>query len=110
MSLCTRKRSGYCNTKAKDKAREYLRKSEPFVWNATNVTKTMRSQLIGLFSSYGARVKLTYLESPYEEILRRNSERSRNIPEKVIRRLLEKLEVPEDFEAHEVIKIFYNNF
>lgn len=91
--------------KAKDNAREYLRKGEPFVWNATNITRSIRSQLISLFANYGASVKLVYLEVPYEEILRRNSERSRNVPEKVIERLIEKLEIPEDFEACEVIKI-----
>jgi predicted kinase len=106
LGIAPEKDQGIVIQKAKDKAREYLRKSEPFVWNATNVTKMMRSQLISLFSSYGARVKLIYLEAPYEEILRRNSDRSRNVPEKVIRRLIEKLEVLEDFEAHEVIKIF----
>ncbi len=91
--------------KAKNNAREYLRKGESFVWNATNITRSMRSQLISLFANYGARVKLVYLEVPYEEILRRNSERFRNVPEKVIERLIGKLEVPEDFEACEVIKI-----
>jgi predicted kinase len=106
LGVAPEKDQGIVIQKAKDKAKEYLRKSEPFIWNATNVTKMMRSQLISLFSSYGARVKLVYLEAPYEEIFRRNSERSRNVPEKVIKRLIEKLEVPEDFDAHEVFKIF----
>lgn len=91
--------------KAKDKAREYLRKCKPFVWNATNITRSMRSQLISLFADYGARVKIVYIEAPYEEILRRNRERSRNVPEKVIERLVEKLEIPEDFEGCEVVRI-----
>lgn len=82
-----------------------MRKGKPFVWNATNITRSIRSQLIILFAGYGARVKIVYLEAPYEEILRRNRERSRNVPEKVIERLVEKLEVPENFEGCEVVRI-----
>lgn len=87
---------------AKEMAKKMLRENKPFVWNATNLTKLMRRQLISLFTAYGARVKVVYLEAPYQEILKRNRERSRSVPEKVIDRMITKLEVPDITEAHEV--------
>ena len=33
---------------AKEEARTYLRKGQDFVWNATNITRQMRAQLIDL--------------------------------------------------------------
>ena len=64
---------------ARDRAKEYLRAKKSFVWNATNITYSLRRQLISLFTDYGARVKVVYLEQPYKEILRRNRERSRKV-------------------------------
>lgn len=87
---------------AKEMAKKMLRENKPFVWNATNLTKIMRRQLISLFTSYGAKVKVVYLEAPYQEILKRNRERARSVPEKVINRMITKLEVPDITEAHEV--------
>ena len=40
---------------AKEEARTYLRKGQDFVWNATNITRQMRAQLIDLFVDYGAK-------------------------------------------------------
>lgn len=88
--------------RARDKTKEYLRAKKSFVWNATNITYSLRRQLINLFIDYGAKVKIVYLEQPYKEILRRNRERSRNVPENVIDRMIKKLEVPGVTEAHEV--------
>lgn len=93
---------GYVVQTGKEMARNFLREHKPFVWNATNLTKNTRRQLVSLFTSYGAKVNLIYLEVPYMEILRRNRERSRNVPEKVIDRMVKRLEVPDITEAHEV--------
>lgn len=93
---------GYVVQTAKERARQFLRARQPFVWNATNLTKKLRRQLIGLFSDYGASVKLVYLEAPYEEILKRNQARSRCVPKNVIDRMIDKLEVPDLTEAYKV--------
>lgn len=87
---------------ARDKAKDYLRAKKSFVWNATNITFSLRRQLISLFTEYGAKVKIVYLEQPYKEILRRNRDRSRSVPGNVIDRMIKKLEVPGVTEAHEV--------
>ncbi len=88
---------------AKEMAKKYMRKKNSFIWNATNVTKMIREQLVDLFVSYGAKVKIVYIEAPYQEIIKRNSDRDKPVPEKIIEKLIDKLEVPDVTEAHEVL-------
>jgi predicted kinase len=94
--------TGWVVQEAKEQARIYLRKGQPFVWNATNITRQMRSQWIDLFVTYKARVKLIYIEAPYEDWLRQNNHREYPVPGKVLQRMISKLEVPTREEAHEV--------
>ncbi len=85
---------------ATKRAREYLRKQEPFIWNATNLIFKNREQLCGLFSAYHARIRLVYLEVPYEELLVRNQKRQRSLPIPVLERMIDHLEMPESWETH----------
>lgn len=85
---------------AKEQARALMRKQQSFVWNATNVTRSLRSQLIDLFTSYHARVRIVYVEAPFDEIMRRNATRPNSVPEAVIYHLMRKLEIPDLTEAH----------
>lgn len=87
---------------AKQQAREYLRKGQDFIWNATNITRLMRQQLVDLFTLYGAKVKIVYVEKPYKEWKEQNRNRSFPVPEDVMEKMLGKLEVPQLTEAHEV--------
>lgn len=91
---------------AKDRARQYLRSQTSFIWNATNVTKHLRKPLIQLFSSYGAKVRIIYIDAPLSTIRERNRRRNHPVPECVIERLAQKLEVPSWDEAHQVIWIY----
>ncbi|GCE17626.1 AAA family ATPase [Dictyobacter kobayashii] len=87
---------------ARERAREYMRQGQSFVWNATNTTHLLRRQLIDFFISYKARVHIVYLEAPYDVIIKRNHERSASVPVAVIDKLLNKLEIPDITEAHQV--------
>ena len=84
---------------AHEQAREYLRRKQPFVWNATNVTADMRNKQISLFEQYGAAVRTVFLETEWEEGLRRNADRIHQVPTAVIGHLLVKLEIPEAWEC-----------
>lgn len=95
--------TGWAVQEAKEQAKSYLRKGEPFIWNATNITRQMRAQWIDLFVSYKARVKIVYVEVPYKDWLKQNREREYPVPGLVLQRLLQKLEVPQLQEANEVI-------
>jgi predicted kinase len=87
---------------AKELARIYMRKHESFVWNATNITKQLRGGLIDLFTSYGGRVEIHYVEVPYEKLITQNKNREHSVPDDVIERMISKLEVPKLEEAHEI--------
>lgn len=94
--------TGWAVQEAKEQAKVLLRKGEPFVWNATNITKQMRSQWIDLFVSYKARVQLVYIEVPYKDWVKQNNNREHPVPTNVLERMLAKLEVPTLDEAHHV--------
>jgi putative nucleotidyltransferase with HDIG domain len=83
-------------------AKEYMRAEKSFVWNATNLSRQLRSSLISLFSAYQARIRIVYLEVSWEELLRRNHSRVANVPEAVIEQMRDRLEVPDLTEAHQV--------
>ncbi|RAJ05533.1 putative nucleotidyltransferase with HDIG domain [Chitinophaga skermanii] len=87
---------------AKEQAKQYLRKQQNFVWNATNITQQMRAQLVSLFVTYKAHVTIDYIEVPYKTLLKQNNNRPTAIPTAALERLVNKLEVPTVFEAHTV--------
>jgi putative nucleotidyltransferase with HDIG domain len=95
--------NGQIIQEAKEQARIYLRKQQRFVWNATNTTSQMRMQLIELFSTYKARVRIIYVEAPYQQLHSQNKNREAIVPAAVLDKLTYKLEVPTLWEAHEVV-------
>jgi len=87
---------------AKEQAKVYLRQGKDFVWNATNITRQMREQLVGLCMTYHAEVKIVYVEVPAAVLFAQNKQREYAVPEKALHQLIRKLEVPSLTEAHEV--------
>lgn len=87
---------------AKEQAKVLLRRGQGFVWNATNTTRQMRMQLIELFMTYKAKVRIVYLEPPYQALVKQNKKREAVVPQRVIDKLIGKLEVPAGWEAHTV--------
>lgn len=87
---------------AREQAKEYLRRHQPFVWNATNITTQMRESLISLFEMYHARVRIAYLETDWKTLLDRNHSREEVVPQSVIEKMLGKLVPPEAYEARKV--------
>lgn len=94
--------NGMVIQEAKEQARVFLRKQKSFIWNATDITRQMRLQLVELFITYKAAVKIIYVEVPYRELLKQNRNREAAIPDIVLERLIDKLEVPALWEVHEV--------
>lgn len=87
---------------AKELAREYLRARQPFIWNATGITPMLRGKQIRLFEEYHASVRVVFLETGWQENLRRNSGRKHCVPENVISRMLGNFTPPECAEARKV--------
>ena len=90
---------------ARERTKVLLRAKRPFVWNATSLT-ALRAQQIELFERYHTRVRMVYLETAWDENLRRNAGRPDAVPEDVIDRMLARLEPPERFEAQAVEWIY----
>lgn len=87
---------------ARERARELLRQQRSFVWNATNITRMMRRRVIDLALAYHARARIVYVEAPFADIVSRNRARPAAVPETILYRLLDKLEMPYIGEAHRV--------
>ncbi len=102
LKITPQKKQGEVINYAKEKALEYMRKKETFIWNATNLTKSIRSKLVNLFMRYNAKVKIIYIETSYENLLKRNETREAKVPYSVIERMINILEIPEIKEAHKV--------
>ena len=68
----------------------------------TNITRLLRRKLIDFLVAYGARVRLVCVDAPFALLLRHNQARPDPVPENVITRMLEKFELPDPTEAHEV--------
>jgi predicted kinase len=94
---------------AHEKAREYLRSGTSFIWNATNTTRRMRRQLIRLLRDYKAKIRVVYVECLRDEIRQRNRCRPHPVPERIIDRLLDRLEPPDLTEAHQVELVCSSN-
>lgn len=86
----------------KEQAKEYMRKRQSFVFNATNITRDMRNKWAQLFTSYGGRMHIIYLEVPYKKLLKQNHDRAHKVPTSAIDRMIGKWEVPTVKEAHHV--------
>lgn len=87
---------------AREQAKELLRKKQPFVWNATNLSPMVRGKQIKLFTQYHASTRIVYLETAWEEQLHRNAGRPDAVPEQAIFHMMEELVLPEAKEAHSI--------
>lgn len=96
----SKKGNGQSIQLAKERAKVFMRKHQNFIWNATNITKQMRQQLIDQFKIYNARVRIVYLEVPYNTIIKQNNSREEVVPKSVIDNMIYKLEPPVAEEAH----------
>lgn len=87
----------------KEQAREHLRARQPFVWNATHISPSMRQKTLGLLHAYGAYTRIVYIEAATEKEWRmQNKSRSAYVPERALDSMLFKWEVPIENEVHQV--------
>ncbi|MBI5531151.1 MAG: AAA family ATPase [Deltaproteobacteria bacterium] len=102
MGVSPKEQQGSVAAAAREMARTHLRRGEGFVWNATNVSRDVRQACIALAADYRARVRVVYLEVPLERLRKQNREREHPAPEDVIDRLLDRWQIPDLTEAHQV--------
>lgn len=83
-----------------NRAKEFLRRKESFVWNATNLRRENRQKLIRLCNSYGAKIRFVYLEVSYKELISRNKTRERYVPIVVINKMINNMDMLEGEEIN----------
>ena len=93
---------GLVVNRARELAREHLRTGKPFVWNATNLSRHVRNECVRLFHEFRAKVRIVYVEASPDRLFSQNRQRRRKVPDSVIERLLDRWEVPDRTEAHQV--------
>jgi predicted kinase len=90
-------------SRARDLARAHLRAGRSFVWNATNLSRSIRGQVIDVLAGFPVHVRLVYVEAPEPVLRRRNRTRAQPVPDPVLERLIaERWEPPDATEAHRV--------
>ena len=102
MKVSPTENQGPVVSRAREAAREHLRKRRDFVWNATNISRQLRELSVNLFAAYNARVRIVYVEAPEGRLYEQNRERDDAVPAEVIRKLTARWEVPDLTEAHRV--------
>jgi predicted kinase len=91
--------------KAREMAREYLRRKQNFIWNATNISRQMREHSLSLCAAYNARIRIVYVETSAEKLFEQNRLREASVPNSVINKLISRWETPDVTEAHEVMYV-----
>ena len=87
---------------AREKARAFLRVGEDFIWNATNPNREIRTQVIDLLAAYNACVRIVYVEASRDMLFAQNRSRKGAVPERATARMMDRWEVPDMTEAHQV--------
>ena len=83
-------------------AREFPRKRRDFAWNATNLSRELRDQLVDLFTDYQARIRIVYVEEEVKSLYRNNANRSDAVPPRDIMGMMDRWEVPTPVEGDRV--------
>lgn len=99
------KDQGEVIAEAYSQARNYLRNRTSFVWNGTNITHKIRAKIINLLASYNAHITIVYVEPDIKTLFQQNKNREHPVPEQIIYKLLDKLEVPDITEAHKIVYV-----
>ena len=85
---------------AYEKAKEYCRKKQSFVWNTTNLSNMLRNRLIRSLLPYNPRFEMVYIETSFSQNVQR---RKGQIPEKHLQKMQKMLDMPMLSEAYQVL-------
>jgi predicted kinase len=86
----------------RERARVHLRAGEDFLWNATNLSRRVRGQVLDLCHAYGARTHVVCVEATPKELHERNGARAIPVPSAAMERMLSRWEAADGTEAFEV--------
>jgi putative nucleotidyltransferase with HDIG domain len=90
---------------ARERARQYLRRGESLVWNATNLSRELRGHRLSFADDYRARVRIIYIEVPAAVQRLQNRSRPARVPDGAMVRIFRQWETPDLTEAHQLVLI-----
>ena len=87
---------------AKEQSKEYCRQKQSFVWNATNISRNMRSTLINTWLPYHPKIHLIFVFKNINQALRDNTGREKEfkISNQRIMHMFDKVQYPSILECH----------
>lgn len=85
--------------------RYHLQKGQKIVVDNTNVTQTRRKPYIEVAKTLGKTLGILFLNSPIELCLARNRNRANVIPESIVRKYNDDIELPQIDEGFDVVEI-----
>jgi len=87
---------------------ELLTKNINVVYDATNMNRKNRKQIIDIAKKHNATIEAHVVWCPYEDCITRDATRSRNVGSEVIKKMLYRFEMPFYNEGFPRIKIVHN--
>ncbi len=90
---------------AKEQLKTLLRSQSKIVWDATNLRRDFRQQVISISRQYGALTTLVVFHCPETVYFERNHQRRHSIPEAVLIKQLQFMEFPELDECDRTIVV-----
>lgn len=94
---------------AKERSKEYCRKKQSFIWNATNISKTTRSALIDMWLPYHPKINIIFIYKNINQVLEDNRQREKEFKisnDKIIH-MFEKFQFPSILECHNLEVVVY---
>ena len=82
-----------------------LARHETVIWDATNLRREYRRELVGLAEAYGAIVTIVTFLVASDELHARNRQRPHQVPDEALDRQIRRFDLPYPFEAHELIVV-----
>lgn len=98
--LRSKEMEGKVIQEAKQIIKDSLHHKVDVVFDATNLRRELREQILTIAENYGALTSIHVLMKPKSQILKQNKQRFAEIPEEVIDRQIEKFQLPHANEAH----------
>ncbi|WP_345373339.1 AAA family ATPase [Algivirga pacifica] len=95
-----KKGQGKVIQQALEEAKQYCRKKQSFIWNATSLTQEQRAKIKQLALTYGGQLHMVYVESDMDSIV---SRRKDEIPADKLYQMRRRLEMPTLDEAYSII-------
>lgn len=84
------------------KVKNVLESGQNAIYDATNLTKNGRKNIINKFRNYAEKIIIVFMDTPLPVALERNEKRERKVPKRIIKNMSYSLEEPKK-EADELI-------